>query len=89
MLQNLKGLDAAPTLRAGQRVRVSAKRIVFKHVLPTQAAFDPHDCEGVVARVYERNGTPRLVPNREIKVEFSDPKKWFGHFVPGELAAIE
>ena len=51
-----------------------------------QEGFDAQGAVGKVRRVYDQ---PNLSANREVKVEFDEPKKWIGHFKPSELELTE
>ena len=51
-----------------------------------KGGFNALGVEGVVVRVYTDDD---LSPNRDIKVEFAEPKRWLAHFVPEELELVE
>ena len=56
------------------------RSIEFMHVLDHTEGFDAKGSIGKVKRVWQ---------NREVKVEFKNPKKWFGHFEPSDLVLEE
>jgi len=63
-----------------------AKSVTFMHVPGNKGGFEAQGQVGTVLRVYD---APNLSPNREIKVEFQEPKKWLGHFESWELEPYE
>ena len=67
----------------GQEVVVS-QDVNFLHVPGHKGGFNAKGSVGTVLRVYLE---PNLSPNRKIKVQFSEPKKWIGHFEPWEIEA--
>ena len=74
-----------PELHIGDVVRVQ-RSIKFMHVPGHKEGFDAQGAIGKVRRVYDQ---PNLSANREVKVEFDDPKKWIGHFEASELVLTE
>mmetsp|Transcript_39001 Transcript_39001/g.102781 ORF Transcript_39001/g.102781 Transcript_39001/m.102781 type:complete len:174 (+) Transcript_39001:86-607(+) len=74
--------DADAKLTVGQQVRVSATGLNFMNVPGNKQGFDPNGLLGTVRHIY---ADPKLSANREIKVEFAEPKKWIGHFEAREL----
>ena len=83
VLSGLK-LEEATALAVGDRVRVQGETL-FQHVPGHKQGFDADGLEGEVVRVY---GEGNLSPNRPVKVIFTEPKKWFGHFEDYELVKI-
>ena len=67
----------------GQQVTV-IESVNFMHVPGHKGGFDAKGLTGKVLRVYAQGN---LSANREIKVEFAEPKKWIGHFEPWEVVA--
>lgn len=79
-----KGNDKNPRFEVGQRVRVTSD-VQFMHVPGHKEGFAANGAEGVVVRCYDE---ANLSSNREVRVEFAEPKKWVAHFEPWELAII-
>jgi len=69
----------------GQRVRVKSEATLM-HVPGHKAGYQAQGAEGTVVRQYKE---PNLSPNRDVKVEFSEPKKWVGHFEAWELEVLD
>ena len=73
----------AESFSEGQEVVVS-QDVNFLHVPGHKGGFNAKGSAGTVLKVYLE---PNLSPNRKIKVQFSEPKKWIGHFEPWEIEA--
>ena len=71
----------AETFVVGQKVKVS-QSVTFMHVPGNKGGFDAKGLTGTVLRVYTE---ANLSSNREIKVQFDEPKKWIGHLEAWEL----
>ena len=71
----------AETFVVGQKVKVS-QSLTFMHVPGNKGGYDARGLTGTVLRVYTE---ANLSSNREIKVQFEEPKKWIGHFSRFEL----
>ena len=56
------------------------------HVPGHKGGFDAQGAVGTVLRIYKESN---LSPNREVKVQFEEPKKWLAHFSPWELEVHE
>ena len=78
---NVDRSDDGPELREGDSVRVTSA-VTFMHVPGHKGGFAAEGSVGTVTRIYTQ---PNLSPNRGIKVEFVEPKKWIGHFSAHEL----
>jgi len=68
----------------GQSVRVS-QSVTLMHVPGHKDGFDAKGAVGKIVRVYTE---ANLSTNREVKVEFTEPKKWIGHFEAWELESV-
>ena len=66
-----------------QRMLFPWERGVFG---PKKEGFDAKGSVGTVLRTYSEKN---LSPNRGIKVEFQEPKKWVAHFERWELELVE
>ena len=73
-------------LAVGDRVRITAASLEFKHVPGHKQGFDAAGAIGTVVRIY---GEGNLSPNRPVKVEFDEPKKWVAHFDAHELETVD
>jgi len=76
--------NSGPSLAEGQQVRVKEK-VTFMHVPGNKQGFDAQGAVGTVLKVYDEKN---LSPNREVKVTFTEPKKWVGHFEASELEPL-
>ena len=76
--------DDSPALEVGQRVRVT-EQVTFMHVPGNKQGFAAQGAVGTVMRIYAESS---LSPNREVKVEFEEPKRWIGHFESRELEPV-
>ena len=87
LLQDLadNSSDDGPPLKAGQQVRVIEEAMMM-HVPGKKEGFDAKGSVGTVLRTYSEKN---LSPNRGIKVEFQEPKKWVAHFERWELELVE
>ena len=76
--------DDGPALEEGQQVKVGAE-VTFMHVPGHKEGFAAKGAVGTVLRVYD---SPSLSANRQVKVEFAQPKRWIGHFEASELEPL-
>lgn len=76
--------DDGPILQPGQKVRVS-KQVTFLHVPGHKDGFQAQGSVGIVTRVIDESN---LSPNRKVKIQFEEPKKWAGHFESFELEVV-
>ena len=76
--------DDGPILQPGQKVRVS-KQVTFMHVPGHKDGFQAQGSVGIVTRVIDESN---LSPNRKVKIQFEEPKKWAGHFESFELEVV-
>lgn len=70
-----------PAFAIGDEVSVKASCILF-HIPGHKEGRDAQGMVGTVARVYNE---PNLSPIQPVKVSFTDPKPWTGHFEFSEL----
>ena len=71
----------ASSFSVGQEVVVS-QDVNFMHVPGHKSGFNAKGSVGTVLRIYTE---PNLSCTREVKVQFTEPKKWVGHFEPWEI----
>ena len=73
------------SLKVGQQVRVIEEAMMM-HVPGQKKGFEAKGSVGTVIRTYSE---PNLSPNRGVKVEFQEPKKWVAHFESWELEPVD
>lgn len=74
----------APKFAVGDRVRVVAKKLAFRHV-PGHAMLNPNGAVGEVVKVYDYRVVSANLP---IVVMFTEPRKYRAHFEVDELEAV-
>jgi hypothetical protein len=73
-----------PKFAVGDRVRVVAKKLAFRHV-PGHANLNPNGAVGEVVKVYNYRVVSANLP---IVVMFAEPRKYRAHFEVDELEAV-
>jgi len=66
-------------------VRVVAPSVFF-HISGHKSGYDAKGLLGKVTKVYDP--AESLSPNRPVKVQFTEPAKWIGHFEFEELEVV-
>jgi propionyl-CoA carboxylase alpha chain len=84
VLSPMPGLLVQLAVQPGQKVRVS-KQVTFMHVPGHKDGFQAQGSVGIVTRVIDESN---LSPNRKVKIQFEEPKKWAGHFESFELEVV-
>lgn len=74
----------APKFAVGDRVRVVAKKLEFRHV-PGNPKLNPHGATGEVVKVYDYRVVSANLP---VVVMFAEPRKYRAHFEIDELEAV-